>query len=81
MSKTIHLHYYAVLKEARGAVKETVQTPARTALDLYEELKGKHGFKLSADIVKVAINDEFKSWDTPLQSGDTVVFIPPVAGG
>jgi molybdopterin converting factor small subunit len=31
--------------------------------------------------LKVAINDEFAAWDTQLASGDTIVFIPPVAGG
>jgi molybdopterin converting factor small subunit len=31
--------------------------------------------------VKVAINDEFADWQHKLQDGDTVVFIPPVAGG
>jgi molybdopterin converting factor small subunit len=31
--------------------------------------------------LKVAVNDEFRDWDTPLAAGDRVVFIPPVAGG
>ena len=29
----------------------------------------------------VAVNREFASPDTPLQDGDEVAFIPPVAGG
>ncbi|MDP7399502.1 MAG: MoaD/ThiS family protein, partial [Lentisphaeria bacterium] len=31
--------------------------------------------------LKVAINDAFCDWGTPLQTGDAIVFIPPVAGG
>jgi molybdopterin converting factor small subunit len=29
----------------------------------------------------VAINAEFRDWQSPLKDGDSVVFIPPVAGG
>ena len=31
--------------------------------------------------LKVAVNTEFADWSRPLAAGDTVVFIPPVAGG
>jgi len=31
--------------------------------------------------LKVAVNTEFSDWSRRLISGDTVVFIPPVAGG
>jgi molybdopterin converting factor small subunit len=36
---------------------------------------------LTAEQLKVALNSEFSDWQTPLRHGDTVVFIPPVAGG
>jgi molybdopterin synthase catalytic subunit len=29
----------------------------------------------------VAVNEEYASWDRPVQAGDAVAFIPPVAGG
>ncbi len=79
--KTIHLHYYAALREQRNCREETVETLAKTPLDLYKELQRKHRFTLSENILRVAINDEFKDWNTLLQSGDRIVFIPPVAGG
>ena len=79
--KTIHLQYFALLREERGLSSETIKTQAQTALALYEELKKRHGFNFSANLLKVAINDEFQNWKTPLKSSDTVVFIPPVAGG
>jgi molybdopterin converting factor small subunit len=49
--------------------------------DLYDELRASRGFSLAADALKVAVNAEFSAWDRPLRDGDTIVFIPPVAGG
>lgn len=80
-TKKIQIFYYALLREERGLSEETVGTSARTAQELYEELKKKYHFKLSADILKAAVNDEFAKWDTLLKSGDKIIFIPPVAGG
>jgi molybdopterin converting factor small subunit len=48
---------------------------------LYLQLAGQHRFTLGPDRVKAVVNDEFREWDTPIQDGDTIVFIPPVAGG
>ena len=79
--KKIHVQYYAVLREARGLSQETVKTTAATTKELYLELKHNFDFKLARDLIKVAVNDEFKDWETELKSGDTVIFIPPVAGG
>ncbi len=82
MSKfVVRILYYAILKEKRGLSEESINTQAVTALDLYQELKDRHSFDLSSKSLKVAINDEFTSWDTRLQAEDTVIFIPPVAGG
>ena len=58
-----------------------MQTAAATARDLYRELASVHGFTLGVERVKVAINNEFASWDRALAANDSVVFIPPVAGG
>jgi molybdopterin converting factor small subunit len=32
-------------------------------------------------MLRVAVNGDFGEWEHPLAAGDTVVFIPPVAGG
>jgi molybdopterin converting factor small subunit len=48
---------------------------------LYEELRVRHGLKLAPEQLRVAINEEFGEWSQPLASGDTIVFLPPVAGG
>jgi molybdopterin converting factor small subunit len=36
---------------------------------------------LSPEFLRVAVNDEFGDWRARLSDGDTVVFLPPVAGG
>ena len=79
--KTIHIQYFAALREQRGVSQETITTSAQTAKDLYKELHGKHNFKISQSLLKVAVNNEFSDWETPIHANDTVVFIPPVAGG
>ena len=79
--KTIRVQYYAVLREQAGRSEETLDTFAATAADLYDELRARHPFQLSPAQLKVALNSEFSDWRTPLRHGDTVVFIPPVAGG
>lgn len=79
--RPIRLRYFALLREQRGLDSETRDTTAVTARDLYRELAAEHGFTLPVERVGVAINDGFASWDRPLAANDTVVFIPPVAGG
>jgi molybdopterin-guanine dinucleotide biosynthesis protein A len=80
-SKTVRVQYYAILREQAGRSEETLDTSAATPAELYEELRRRHPFQLAAAQLKVALNSEFADWQTPLQHGDTVVFIPPVAGG
>ena len=79
--KSIEIQYVALLQEQRGCAGETVTTAAATPQELYAELKDRHAFSLSADVLRVAVNDEFESWDVLLHDNDRVVFIQPVAGG
>jgi len=78
---TIHVQYFAILREQRGLTAETLVTAAPTPAALYEELRGQHGFTLPADRVRAAVNDAFVTASAALRDGDRVVFIPPVAGG
>jgi molybdopterin converting factor subunit 1 len=77
----IEIQYFAVLRERAGASRETVETEAATAADLFEELAARHAFGLPRSMLRVAVNEEFAEWSRPLAAGDRVVFIPPVAGG
>ena len=79
--KHIKVQYYALLREQAGRSDEALQTAARTPRELYEELKARHPFSLAPEMLRVAVNAEFGEWTQALADGDSVVFIPPVAGG
>ena len=80
-AKQIRVQYYALLREEAGKSEESVGTRAATPRELYEELQARYPFSLAAQMLKVAVNDEFGDWSQRLADGDRVVFIPPVAGG
>lgn len=77
----INIQYYALLREQAGRSSESLLTTAGTPRELYQELKGRYPFSLAAEMLRVAVNSEFGDWEQRLQDGDSVVFIPPVAGG
>lgn len=79
--RTVTVQYFALLREQAGCSSETIRSTARTPAQLYAELAMRHPFTLPQEMLKVAINAEFGDWAQPLDEGDTVVFIPPVAGG
>jgi molybdopterin synthase sulfur carrier subunit len=66
MTLPVRLEYFALLREQRGLDAETVLTEC---------------FTLPEERVRVAVNNAFVPWDRTLAANDTVVFIPPVAGG
>jgi molybdenum cofactor guanylyltransferase len=80
-SRRIRVRYFALLREQAGRSAEELQTSARTALELYQELRRARGLGLDPERLRVAVNDEFGEWGTRLTDGDTVAFLPPVAGG
>ncbi len=77
----ITVQYYAQLREQAGASSEQIDTVAATLRELYRELCDRHGFTLPLDALKVAVNVRFSDWGRAIDEGDTIVFIPPVAGG
>lgn len=78
--KRVKIEYFAILREHVGKNGEEVRTEAATAERLFEELAERYAFPQMSHM-KVAINDEFGDWDSALADGDSVAFIPPVAGG
>ena len=80
-AKTIRIQYFAQLREERGLSSETIDTDAETPRQLYDFLRDRHTFSLPPERLSVAINEAFADWHRPLSNEDTVVFIPPVAGG
>ncbi|MBV8403270.1 MAG: NTP transferase domain-containing protein [Gammaproteobacteria bacterium] len=79
--KRISVQYYALLREQAGRRDEALTTRARTPAELYAELARRYPFSLAPEMLRVAINAEFRDWTAALADGDAVVFIPPVAGG
>lgn len=77
----VTVQYFALLREQRGLNSEILDTHAPTPAALYAELRARHGFTLPADRVRAAINGDFAPAGAALRENDTVVFIPPVAGG
>jgi sulfur-carrier protein len=81
MTLTVHVQYFAVLREQAGRGSEAIQTVAADPEGLYEELRLLRGLSVPRSMLRVAVNEEFSDWQRPLEDGDRVVFIPPVAGG
>jgi sulfur-carrier protein len=79
--KTLDIQYYAIFREQRGESHEKIKTTTESAEALYKELAEQHNFSMPIESLKVVINEDFCEWDSDLNDGDTVVFIPPVAGG
>jgi len=79
--RELRVQYFALLREQAGRREEAVMTRAATPHELFSELAARHRFTLGTEHLKVAVNTEFSDWSRPLAAGDTVVFIPPVAGG
>jgi molybdopterin-guanine dinucleotide biosynthesis protein A len=79
--RRVNVRYFALLREQAGRGAEVVQTQARTPQELYRQLQHERGLQMAPQFLRVAVNDEFGDWQQPLSDGDTVVFLPPVAGG
>jgi molybdopterin converting factor subunit 1 len=77
----IEVTYFAVLREQRGLNRESLEIGEATGSELYARLSGAHGFSLPASLVRLAVNGAFRDPELPLNEGDQVAFIPPVAGG
>ncbi len=79
--KTIELQHYARFRDLRGCTAESVTTTAASPRELYRELGFEVSMPAPGDWLRVAINDDFAGWDDPLEDGDLVVFMMPMAGG
>ena len=79
--KTISVQYFSMLRDQAGRDSEKRETSAANAQALYQELRTLYNFTHDGSSFRVAINDEFMPWETPINEGDKIVFIPPVAGG
>jgi len=76
------LLFFGWLSEQTNCRETTWQSQADKPAALLAELV--EHYNMDQDRTRhfnVAVNDEYADMDTALNSGDLVVFIPPVAGG
>ena len=69
------------MRESRRLSEEVIETHEKTVSGLFDELNKKYHFPLEKKYLKTAVNEDYVSFNHILQENDTVVFIPPVAGG
>ena len=84
---TLHLLYFAWLRERVGLGQEDVAVPpgVATVADLVAWLRSRGpGYEAAFGTtapVRCAVNQEFASPDDAVNAGDEVAFFPPVTGG
>ncbi len=79
----VRVLFFGRLKDIVGHAEDFVDLPDGAPIEalfihyrsLYPELSG---FR---SLLVASRNQEFAAWNTPLDAGDEVAFIPPVSGG
>ena len=86
-STTLHLLYFAWLRERVGLGQEDVAVPpgVATVADIVAWLRSRGpGYEAAFGTtapVRCAVNQEFAGRDAAVSAGDEVAFFPPVTGG
>lgn len=81
---SVHVLYFAGLRDAVGLSEEWVHLPAHpfTVADLATELAARHrSYAERRSYVRIARNEAFADDGDLVADGDVVALIPPVAGG
>ncbi len=81
-----HLVFFASIREQLGCDGLVAELPETCKVsDLVAQLTEEHGdlwrVTLTAENLKIAVNQELISGDPLLAEGDEVAFFPPVTGG
>ena len=77
----VKVKYFAALREQANKSEEYIEGEFEKAQQLYDFLQEKYNFSIDQKNLKVAINEEYKDFNSDIFTGDIIVFIPPVAGG
>ncbi|HIF20890.1 MAG: MoaD/ThiS family protein [Gemmatimonadota bacterium] len=83
MSVPVRTLFFAAYRDRLGLSELMVElAQGATVADLVAELRGRGSpFDLLPEQPAVAVNRAYALMSEPLDSGDEVAFIPPVAGG
>ncbi len=75
---SIKVLVFASLSEQLGVTETTLDASAiRTAQDVWQALSS----QAADESVRVAVNQEYCEFSSPVKAGDEVAFFPPVTGG
>jgi molybdopterin synthase catalytic subunit len=80
---TVHVRYFAVVRERIGREEETIEVPAgATVGSALDQLGLRHdALRALRRYLQVAVNQEMAGPERSLAEGDELALIPPVAGG
>ena len=77
--------YFAWVRERIGVPKETLETSAKTVMELVEELRTREErYALAfSDLgaLRVAVDQELSEFDASIIGAREVAFFPPMTGG
>ena len=79
----VRVRFFAWLRDAAGAEECWISlAPGATGGDAKALLVSRYA-RLSGflDRVRLALNQEYQTWEAPLHDGDELALIPPVSGG
>lgn len=79
--KNITILFFGKLKEVWGTNSKEFTSNTENIESLYSELLESASEEPHKASIKVAINDEFAEWNTTINDGDTIAFLPPASGG
>ena len=79
----VRVLYFAQAREAAGTAAESLEIPDSSSVRhlIKESTKAHAGLRKLSNAMRVAVNEEMAGEDVRLADGDTVAFLPPVAGG
>lgn len=77
----VEVKYFAALRECTGKSSEVLELNNGRVEDIFNDLNKQYSFPVDKHHLKVAVNEEYQSFESVVKDGDTLVFIPPVAGG
>lgn len=78
--KKITLQFYSLIPRP-GIQKMPFESDADTVRELLHEIQEKPTVRLTTNISKASVNNQFVEWDAPFADGDLVTFLPPFSGG
>jgi molybdopterin converting factor subunit 1 len=79
----VNVRLFASLREAAGVPELALELPAgATAEEAWRRLAGDYpALAARRPSLAASVNRRYARFDTALQDGDELVFIPPVSGG